>query len=157
MNSNDFQQQKPFHLQISLPLVLLFLVELVVGVYLYERRDHWREDIEKVLMAAIKVAYGESSSSTSIAVFAVDRMQRSVRDILPQSSGDYDPEVHLELKKPPSPSEISIRRNFCISIRTKTILRNYIKMFLETIRRLQFLFRNDISLIRRNSFDLPYD
>ena len=77
-NSSYFQTI--FHLQISLPLVLLFLVELVVGVYLYERRDHWREDIEKVLMAAIKVAYGESSSTTSMAVFAVDRMQRSVRD-----------------------------------------------------------------------------
>ena len=44
--------------------------------------------------------------------------------ILPQSSGDFDPEAHAELKKPANRSEISTRRNFnfrklCISIRTK--------------------------------------
>ena len=32
-------------------------------------------------------------------------------DILPQSSGDFDPEAHPKLLKPLDPSEISIRRN----------------------------------------------
>ena len=49
---------------------------LVAGVYLYQRRDHLREDIEKVLMAAVKVAYGESSSN--VVVFVVDHMQQKV-------------------------------------------------------------------------------
>ena len=50
-------------------------------------------------------------------------------NILSQSSGDFDPpDAHPELKKPPDPSEILIRRNFrklCISIRTMLI--SYIK------------------------------
>ena len=40
------------------------------------------------------------------------------------------PEADTELKKPPDQSEITIWRNFrkiCISIRTKTMLRSYIK------------------------------
>ena len=51
-------------------------------------------------------------------------------NILPQSSGDLDPEAHPELKKPVKSSEISIWRSFRkphILIRTKTISRNYTK------------------------------
>ena len=47
---------------------------------------------------------------------------RSLLEILPQSSGDFDPEADPELKKPPDSSEFLIRRNFrklCILIRTK--------------------------------------
>ena len=54
----------------------------------------------------------------------------TTQHILPQSSREFDPEAHPELKKPPDPSEISIRRNFRklrISIRTKIMLRSYIK------------------------------
>ena len=43
-------------------------------------------------------------------------------DILSESSEEFDPEAHLELKEPPDPSEILIRRIFSkshISIRTK--------------------------------------
>ena len=48
-----------------------------------------------------------------------------IQDILPQSSGEFDPEADPELKKPPDPSESQIRSNFsklCISIRTRIML-----------------------------------
>ena len=50
--------------------------------------------------------------------------------ILPQSSGEFDPDGDAELKKPPDPSENSIRRNFrklCLWIRTKIMVRKHIK------------------------------
>ena len=56
-------------------------------------------------------------------------MQRVLEYILPQSSGNFDPEADPELKKPPDPSEISIWRNFrklSISIRTRIRIRNNI-------------------------------
>ena len=77
-----------------------------------------------------------------------------------QSSGSFDMEAHLELKTPPDPSEISIRRIFRkhrISIRTKLILRSFIKKFLEMVRTLQLFIRNDILLTRRRKSDLPDD
>ena len=68
--------------------------------------------------------------------------------ILSQSSGDFDPEAHPELKKPPDQSEIWIRRNLrniCISIRTKTMLRSYIKKWSgDSIGR--SFYRNDSEL-----------
>ena len=73
--------------------------------------------------------------------------------ILPQSSGDFDPEAHAELKKPPNRSEISTRRNFrklCISMRTKVMVRNH-------IRSLQRVIQNEILLIRRKNVGLPDD
>ena len=73
--------------------------------------------------------------------------------ILFQSSGDYDLEVHSELKNLPDPSEISIRRDFRkprISIRTKIVSRYFIKEFIGIIRVkvLRLLIRNFILLIR---------
>ena len=47
--------------------------------------------------------------------------------ILSQSSGNFDPEALPELKKPPDQSKISIQRKLCISIRTKMMLKSYIK------------------------------
>ena len=49
--------------------------------------------------------------------------------ILPQSSGYFDPGAHLNLKKPPDPSEIYIRRN----LRKP---RNSQKLYKEIIRNL---------------------
>ena len=51
-------------------------------------------------------------------------IQQHIYDILPQSSRDFDPEAHPEIKIPPDGSEISIWRNFrkyCISNRSKII------------------------------------
>ena len=67
------------------------------------------------------------------------------------------PEADSELKKPPDPSKILIRRNFrklFISIRTKIMFK---KLCQEMTRRLQLLIRNKISFIRRNNVGLPDD
>ena len=79
--------------------------------------------------------------------------------ILLQSSGDFDPEAVPELEIPLDRSEILIRKNLRkhrISIRTKMISRYHdIMKFLEMIRSLQLLIRNDISMIPGNFFGLP--
>ena len=59
----------------------------------------------------------------------------TIKNILPQLSGDFDPGVYLELKKHPGPSEISIRRNF-----RNLVFRSgkyFIKKFLEIIQLIQ--------------------
>ena len=76
---------------------------------------------------------------------------REIGHILPQSSGDFDPDAYLELKKPPDPSEILIRRNH-FSIR-----KNYIKNLLEMIRSPPLLIRNDVLLIRGKMIGFPDD
>ena len=44
-------------------------------------------------------------------IFAISSNDTMAIYILPQSSGNLDPEVHPELKTPPDPFEILIRRN----------------------------------------------
>ena len=81
-------------------------------------------------------------------------MIEGLKDCLKDPSWQWNiipPEAHPDLKKPPDPSEISIRRNFRkphISIRTKIISKNYTKRFVKMIQSLQLLIRNDILLIR---------
>ena len=58
-------------------------------------------------------------------------------------------------EKPPDLSKISIRRNFrkhCNSILTSIISRSYIEEI--SIRRIQLLIRNNVSLIQRKNFGL---
>ena len=76
--------------------------------------------------------------------------------ILTQSSGDFDPEGDPGLKKPPDPSETSIRRN------KETLFfdsdKNYgKKSYHEMIRSFQLLIRNEISLIWSKNVGLPDD
>ena len=63
--------------------------------------------------------------------------------ILPQSSGDFDPEGDTVLKNSPDSSEISIRK-LHISIQTKIISKSYIKKFLEMIPMIPLLIQDDI-------------
>ena len=59
-----------------------------------------------------------------------------------------DLEARLELKTPPDPSEISIRRKPCTSVRTKIIQGKYQYYSVNIIRSLQLFIQNDNSLIR---------
>ena len=86
-----------------------------------------------------------------------EKLPQKTKNILPQSTGEFDPEGNPELKKPPDPSQTSIGRNFRKLLSFDPDKNYGKKIYKEMIRSLQLLILNEISLIRRKNVGLPDD